>query len=69
MDKFSYSIRFVGCEFSAKEQKLVEIEVYRAQTVDEACAVALGYFRNTNNPDLEISVYQGDKLIVIFKHE
>lgn len=31
--------------------------VYRGQTLDEVCAIALGFFRTSNVPDFRVTVY------------
>lgn len=31
--------------------------VYRGQTLDEVCAIALGFFRTSNVPDFRVVVY------------
>lgn len=43
-------------------------------TIEDACSVALGYFRNSNVPKVEICVYkrsssESDPVIVRFSHE
>lgn len=43
------------------------IALYHAQTIDEACAIALGYFRNSSVCGISFVVSRGEEIIVRFE--